>query len=152
MNTKRFKITLSEEERNTVDKILSENTEDARVLLRAKILSLSDCNNGPELPIMQIAEAAGTSKQTVIKIRNIYHEQGFQIALNVLERKGYTCCATNNPELLQHIKEIISETPPNGRKKWSLRMISAECIKRGYSDCIVSTTVMDILKRNHIQL
>ena len=152
MNTKRFKISLSEDERNTIDKILSENTEDPRVLLRAKILSLSDCNNGPELPIMQIAEAAGTSKQTVIKIRNIYHEQCFQIALNILERKGYTCCVTNNPEMLQHIKDIISSTPPNGRKKWSLRMICAECIKRGYSDNIASSTVMEILKRNNIQL
>ena len=88
MNTKRYKIALSDEERDIANKIVSENSEDSKVILRAKILLLSDSSNAPELSIMQIAEAAGTSKQTVTKIRSICHEQGFHIALRVLDRKG----------------------------------------------------------------
>lgn len=152
MNTKRYKIILSDEEREIATKIVSENIEDSKIILRAKILLLSDSSNIPELSIMQIAEAAGTSKQTVTKIRNIFHEQGFHIALNVLDRKGYECCITNSQEFLQYIKEIISEPPTNGRSKWSLRMICSECVKKGYVDCISPATVMEILKRNGITL
>ena len=152
MNTKRYKITLSDEERDIANKIVSENLEDSKVILRAKILLLSDSSNTPELSIMQIAEAAKTSKQTVTKIRSIYHEQGFHIALRVLDRKGYECCITNNPDFLQHINEIISEQPAKGRSKWSLRMNCSECVSRGYVDVIAPATIMEILKRNNITL
>ena len=152
MNTKRYKITLSDEERDIANKIVSENLEDSKVILRAQILLLSDSSNTPELSIMQIAEAAKTSNQTVTKIRTIYHEQGFHIALRVLDRKGYECCITNNPDFLQHINEIISEQPAKGRSKWSLRMICSECVSRGYVDVIAPATIMEILKRNNITL
>ena len=43
MNTKKYKIVLSDRERSIVNSILSEQKEDSKVLLRAKILLLSNC-------------------------------------------------------------------------------------------------------------
>lgn len=152
MNTKKFKITLSDNERAVIDSILSEQKEDSKVLLRAKILLLSDASNSPELSIQQIADATGTTRQTVTKIRSIYHEQGFDVAINVLEKSEYTSCPLNNPDFLQKIMDIIRSSPPSGRFKWSLRAIGNECVKRGYVDYISPTTIAKILTKNNITL
>jgi len=152
MNTKRYKIALSDREQSIVKSILSEQKDDSKVLLRAKVLLLSDARNSPELSIQQIADAAGTTRQTVTKIRNIYHEQGFDIAINVLERSEYFSCPLNNVDFLQKIMDIISSSPPSGRFKWSLRSIGNECVKRGYVDYISPTTISKILAKNNITL
>ena len=152
MNTKKYKITLSDNERSIVQSILSEQKEDSKVLLRANILQLSDTTNYPELSIQQIADEAGTTRQTVTKIRNIYHEQGFDIAINVLKKTEYKSCPLNNPDFLQKILDIIHSSPTNGRSKWSLRSIGDECVKRGYVDYISPTTISKILAKNNITL
>lgn len=152
MNTKKYKIVLSDREQSIVNSILTEQKDDPKVLLRAKVLLLSDASNSPELSIQQIADAAGTTRQTVTKIRNIYHEQGFDIAINVLERSEYFSCPLNNVDFLQKIIDIISSSPPNGRSKWSLRSIGNECVKRGYVDYISPTTISKILAKNNITL
>ena len=152
MNTKKYKIVLSDHERSIVKSILSEQKEDSKVLLRAKILLLSDTSNSPELSIQQIADEAGTTRQTVTKIRTIYHEQGFDIAINVLERSEYISCPLNNKDFLQKIMDIIRSSPPNGRSKWSLRAIGNECVNRGYVDYISPTTISKILAKNNITL
>ena len=152
MNTKKYQIILSDNERSIVNSILSEQKEDSKVLLRAKILLLSDTSNNPGLSIQQIADEAGTTRQTVTKIRNIYHELGFDIAINVLEKSEYTSCPLNNQEFLQKIMDIIRSSPPNGRSKWSLRSIGDECVKRGYVDYISPTTISKILVKNNITL
>ena len=152
MNTKKYKIVLSDRERSIVNSILSEQKEDSKVLLRAKILLLSDTSNSPELSIQQIADEAGTTRQTVTKIRTIYHEQGFDIAINVLEKSEYASCPLNNQEFLQKIMDIIRSSPPNGRSKWSLRSIGNECVRRGYVDYISPTTISKILAKNNITL
>ena len=152
MNTKKYKIVLSDHERSIVKSILSEQKEDSKVLLRAKILLLSDTSNSPELSIQQIADEAGTTRQTVTKIRTIYHEQGFDIAINVLEKSEYTSCPLNTQEFLQKIMDIIRSSPPNGRSKWSLRSIGNECVRRGYVDYISPTTISKILAKNNITL
>ena len=152
MNTKKYKIVLSDHERSIVKSILSEQKEDSKVLLRAKILLLSDTSNSPELSIQQIADEAGTTRQTVTKIRTFYHEQGFDIAINVLEKSEYTSCPLNTQEFLQKIMDIIRSSPPNGRSKWSLRSIGNECVRRGYVDYISPTTISKILAKNNITL
>lgn len=152
MNTKKYKIVLSDHERSIVKSILSEQKEDSKVLLRAKILLLSDTSNSSELSIQQIADKAGTTRQTVTKIRTIYHEQGFDIAINVLEKSEYASCPLNNQEFLQKIMDIIRSSPPNGRSKWSLRSIGNECVRRGYVDYISPTTISKILAKNDITL
>ena len=152
MNTKKYKITLTTEEKELAKQILSDGIEDASVLTRAKILLLSDTSTVPEKSIVEIAEEAGTSRQTVIKIRSICFERGFQIALRELDRSGYKSYAVNDSELLKRIQEIISEPPVSGRSKWSLRSVCNECVSRGYVKHIVPSTIMKILKKNNIQL
>lgn len=50
------------------------------------------------------------------------------------------------PEIAHQIREIAASTPPDGKKKWSSRMLCAEVEKRGILEHIVSSTVCKILR------
>ena len=152
MNTKKYKINLTADEKELAEQILSDGTENASVLIRAKVLLLSDASNIPEKSIVEIAGEAGTSRQTVIKIRSICFERGFQVALHELVRSGYKSYAVNDSDLLEKIQNIINTPPVGNRSKWSLRSICQECINRGYVEHLAPSTVMKILERNNIQL
>jgi len=145
-------IMLSDKERELLDKIIKEGTEDSNTILRAKILQLSDSTDKPALSLVKIAELTGTSRQTVTKIRNICSEKGFDAALHVLERNRNRNCKNRSTELLNQIKQIISEPPKDGHSKWTIRSLASECIERGYVDYIAPPTLMRILHQNNIQI
>ena len=152
MALKSYTITLTDEEREIAQKIITDTTEDALTVVRANVLLLSDSNYIPELSVTKIAELAGTSRQVVTKIRNMFHEHGFKTAVHVLPNTAGESRAINNPELLINVKKILGEAPPNGRKRWSLRMICSECTQRGYIDKISPQTMMRLLDKNGILL
>ena len=152
MALKSFTITLTDEEREIANKIIADTTEDPLTIVRANVLLLSDSNHIPELSVTKIAELTGTSRQVVTKIRNIFHERGFLTAVHVLPNTPGESRAINNPELLINLKKILGEAPPNGHKRWSLRMICSECTQRGYIDKISPPTMMRLLDKNGITL
>lgn len=152
MNKPVFQITLSPHENEIIESILNDVKSDPQVLLRARVLQLSNIKDPKPLQINEIAKIAGTSKQTVIKLRRIYQNHGFDIAITVRQRGGYDKCKKNDDVLLDHIKDIIAEPPHDGRKRWTLQTICDECQRRGYVSSISAPTVMKILKKNNIQL
>lgn len=152
MALKSYTITLTDEEREIARKIIADSNEDPLTIVRANVLLLSDSNHIPDLSVTKIAELVGTSRQVVTKIRNVFHERGFVTAVHVLPNTPGESRAINNPELLRNVKKILGETPPNGRKRWSLRMLCSECTQRGYIDKISSQTMMRLLNKNGISL
>lgn len=145
-------IKLTEQERTLINQIISDGTEDQATIFRARILLLSDSTNNPPLSVVKIAELTGTSRQTVTKIRNIYRDEGFDVAIKVLERNRNRHCKERSNDLLERIKQIISEPPKNGRSHWTIRSICSECIERGYVDYIAPPTLMRILHKNNIKI
>ena len=152
MALKSYTITLTEEEREIANSIIADNTEDTLTIVRANVLLLSDSNHIPELSVTRIAELTGTSRQVVTKIRNVFHEHGFNTAIHVLPNTPGESRAINNPELLRNVKSILLETPPVGHKRWSLRMVCSECVQRGFIDKISPQTMMRLLGKNGISL
>ena len=152
MALKSYTITLTDEEREIANKIIADTTEDPLTVVRANVLLLSDSYHIPELSVTKIAELVGTSRQVVTKIRNVFHERGFLTAVHVLPNTPHERRANKNPELLCNVKKILSESPPSGRKRWSLRTLCSECTQRGYIDKISSQTMMRLLNKNGISL
>ena len=71
MPVKKYSIELSKEERDLLNKIVEENTEPEKVIMRSKILLLSDANTNPKImPVLDLAEYLGTTAQYYGKYEN----------------------------------------------------------------------------------
>lgn len=110
------RVTLTNEEKTTLQKIIDENKESERSVLRAKILLESDVSNNEKYSIPKLAEKLGTTHTTVQTVRTAYATGGLEEAVF---RKKRTVEAINrriNPAVTEQILQMASEEPPEGFK------------------------------------
>ncbi len=144
----KYHIDLSDAERSLLTKIVCEKKESDRTIMRARILLMSEATQKEKLSIKKLAEILGTTDTTIQTVRTEFAMGGVEAAVY---RKKRTCDGYNSkitPEIARRIRELAASTPPEGKKKWSSRMLCAEAEKRGIVDHIVSSTVCKIIKNN----
>ena len=145
MANHKFDITLTDEERELLNKIIAEGKESNRTILRARILLLSDSNSGCNLTVIQLAKELGTSDTTVINTRRDYGTLGFEGAVY---RKARTRTRSSD-EIVEKIVELSKQRPPEGKKKWSLVLLCEESTRRGIVSSIKPTTMMHIMHEHN---
>ena len=141
----KYHIELSDSERSLLTKIVCEEKESERTIMRARILLMSEATQPEKVSIKKLAEILGTTDTTIKTVRTEYATGGVEAAVY---RKQRTCTGYNSKitPIVRQIREIAASTPPEGKKKWSSRMICAEAEMRGIVDHIVSSTVCKILR------
>src|SRR4051794_9299715 len=79
---KKYKVTLTAEERQQLSELIAAGKAAARVLAHARVLLKADAaDGGPAWPDERIAEAVEVSRATVERVRQRFVEQGLQPAL-----------------------------------------------------------------------
>ena len=141
MNTK-YPVTLSEEQRQYLEKITSSGEVRARQMKRAQILLKSDRN--VNWSYEQIRKAFDVSAVTIAKIRQTFVEQGLEAVLqrkkadreykHVLDGEGQA-----------HLIALACSEPPTGRAHWSLRLLQDSFVKLGHVDNISYETIRRVL-------
>jgi transposase len=142
---RRYKVTLTEEERAQLRKMLASGKAAARKLNHARILLYADqalagcCHPDP-----QIAETLGVSLSTVARVRQRFVEESFAAALQPRPRpRGAYKLA---PEAAAYIIEVAKGDPPRGRKRWTVRLLAERLIVAGYG-ALSHETVRQVLKK-----
>lgn len=154
MGKTKYLIDLSDNERNQLSTIINENSAGTSTITRAKVLFLSDIHHVPKLSIPVISNEVGVSRQTIVKIRNNYCQDGFDSALHEKVRdikSAYKKARCNNEELIEKIKALVQTAPPNA-KRWTVRSLCDECLARAYVKNISPATMMRLLKKNGITI
>lgn len=83
MPAKRYKVMLSEAERDELKELVSKGKAAARKLTHARILLLADeGEGGPAWKDRQIVEGLSSSQATVERVRQACVEEGLERALN----------------------------------------------------------------------
>lgn len=140
------KIKLEEEELQYLRNFVKKGNKDARELTRARILLLANKNKSDT----EIVEILDVGRNTVGRIKKRYLEGGLQSALEDKPRTGQPIKYTE-----KHIMEIIAQactTPPEGRKKWTLVLLSEELKKREEFKTINKESIRLILKKAKLNL
>src|SRR3984893_14161864 len=79
---KRYRVTLTQEERQDLQKLVSVGKGAARKLVRARIVLLADqAEGGPARPDPEIVEALGCGRATVERVRKLFVEEGLEATL-----------------------------------------------------------------------
>ena len=139
-------IELEEEELQYLRNFVKKGNRDARELTRARILLLANKNRSDA----DIVEILDVGRNTVGRVKKRYVEEGLQTALEDKTRTGQPVKYTE-----KHITEIIAQTcttPPEGRKKWTLVLLTEELRKREEFKTINKESIRLILKKAKLNL
>jgi transposase len=140
------KVTLGEKEVQYLKEFVKKGQKDAREITRARILLL--LNKGKM--DTEIVELLDVGRNTVGRIKKRYQEEGLQSALEDKPRTGQPVKYSE-----KHAAEIIAQactTPPEGRKKWTLVLLTEEMKKKEGFETINKESIRLILKKAKLNL
>jgi transposase len=146
MPAKKYRVFLNGKKRSTLKRIVNTGTEKARKLTRARILLLADESpHGPSKRDKEIAEALGICANTVGLTRQHFTEGGIEGSLNEKPRSGRPREFTGREEA--KLTLIACSEPPEGRNRWSVRLLTEKLVELDVVDSISRESVRKYLKK-----
>jgi transposase len=145
---KRYVVRLERSERERLQRLVSVGKGAARKLTHARVLLQADqSTEGPGWTDERIAEGLGVTIRTIEQIRQRFVEEGPESAL---ERKKR--CRPAVEPLLDGAKEarliaVSCSKPPEGRRRWTLRLLADRLVELNIVDSISYETVRRTLKK-----
>lgn len=140
----KYKVKVTDAERSELLSLLSKGEHNARIIKRANILLLSD--QGKTAP--EIVENLPVSKQTVYNIRKRFVQEGLDSALHDKPRPGAK--PRIQPEQEAHVIALACTEPPDGRERWTLRLLTNKIVQLGIVEEVSRETVRRTLKKTSL--
>jgi transposase len=143
----KYRVTLTEEERADLQELVSRGKAAARALTHARILLKADAGeDGPAWSDEAIAEALDVSLSTLHRVRQRFVEESLDAALHRRPPSKPTPCKLDGHQEAQLIALACSEAP-EGRAKWSLRLLAEKMVEFGYVADVSHELVRRTLKK-----
>jgi putative transposase len=139
------RVQLSARDRQQVAAMLGKGRESARVLRRALILRQLD----REEKIMQVARNVGVSRKAVRAIGRRYRDEGLESALHEKPRPGRQRAL--DVKQSQRIIAMVCGPPPEGRGRWSVRLIAEEAVQRKLVPRVGRETIRVLLESHELK-
>lgn len=144
---KKYIVRLTEDERLHLENLIHTGKVAASKRLHAQILLKADIGDlGDKWQDKQISEAFGITIRTVERIRERLFKEGLESALNratsarVRERKI-------DGENEAHLVALMCGDAPDGRSRWTLRLLGQSMVELGYVENISHETIRQALKK-----
>ena len=144
----RYKVTLSEQERQMLQEIATRGKHSSQKVLNALILL--GCDEGPfqnrKLTAQELTGVLPVSMKKVDRVKRRFVERGLEEAL--VKRKAerqYLRKADGDFEA--HLVALSCSKPPKGHARWSLRLLADKMVQLEYTDSISYETVRRVLKK-----
>jgi len=140
------KIELRKEERDFLEEFVRKGMKKARAIARANVLLLADEGYSAK----SISKVTKVHRQSVWRIKKRYIEEGLESVLEEKPRPGQPKKYTE-----KHEAEIIATacaSPPRGRKRWTIRLLTEEARKRPGLGTINRESIRLVLKKAGLSL
>ena len=143
---KAFTVKLTEVERRHLQAVSAAGTTPARQGLHARILLKADQSDaGPQWSDARIGEALDVSRATVERVRKQYVTAGLDAAL--VRRRPPPRLRKVDGAGEAYLIATACSAPPEGHKRWTLRLLAGKLIELEQVDTISHETVRQILKK-----
>jgi transposase len=150
---KRYRVTLTKEEREKLVSISKKGKHRSQKILNTLILLNSDdgeyqvkrSKNEDISNILQI------SMRKIDRIKKRFVEEGLEIAINGTKAKRvYAKKADGDFEA--HLVALSCSEPPEGFSRWSLRLLADKVVELNYVDSISHESIRRVLKKTKLNL
>jgi hypothetical protein len=142
---KKYHVRLTDEHRQKLQDLIRSGEAPARRIARGRILLKVD-ENGPSFTDDEAAEACEVCAGTVARVRRLYDTEGFERALYRKKPDRDYDRKIEGEEEARLIALACSE-PPEGRKRWSLRLLADKMVELGHVEELSYGTVRRALKK-----
>lgn len=144
---KKYIVTLTQEERQELQTMLSKGRAAARKLAHARILLKADASEGgPAWNDDAIAEGLEVGRATVERVRKQFVEEGLEAALDRRKpRRQYQRKLDGDGEA--HLIALACSQAPEGRSRWTLRLLADRMVQLEQVDHLSHETVRQVLKK-----
>ena len=146
---KKYRVTLTEDERTMLTTLINAGTAPARTLTHARILLKADqAPGGPAWPDQAIHDALDVGLSTIARVRERFVEESIEAAL---QRRTP---ARTRERLLDgseeaHLLALTCSPPPAGQERWSLRLLADKMVELEYVPQVSHETVRQTLKKTN---
>ena len=150
MSKKRYQVDLTAGERSELEGLIKRGNRVAgRKRLHAQALLKADEGGlGPSWTDARISEAYDIATNTVKSIRQRFVEQGLESALNRKQRINPPRPRKLDGAAEARLIATVQGPPPEGRSRWTLRLLSDRIVELGISDEPVSHSAIGrVLKK-----
>ena len=144
---KKYLVRLTEDERTYLKSLIHKGKVAAHKRLHAEILLKADLGElGEKWQDKQIGETFGLSTRTVERVRERLVREGLESALNraapVRARKRKI-----DGENEAHLVALLCGDAPEGRSRWTLRLLGRRMVELGYVESVAHETIRQALKK-----
>lgn len=149
---KKYRVTLTGEERQELTELISKGKGAARKLLHARILLKADSSPHHEgWKDSEISRALEVSISTIERVRERFVVEGLQAAL---ERKLPTREYKRklNGEQEARLVTLACSQPPEENPRWTLKLLAEKMVELEIVDSVCSETVRQTLKKMNLSL
>lgn len=148
----KYKVTLTDDERQVLTALVSKGKAAARTLTHARILLKADAApGGPNWEDNQITAALDLERTTVYRVRAAFVEEGLQAALNRKRPTGRQYRKLDGAQEARLVA-LACSTPPEGRQRWTLQLLADKFVELKAVDSIGRECVRTTLKKTNLSL
>jgi len=149
----RYTVTLTREERDSLDKFSKTGTKAARSVLLARALLLVDGGeHGPRLTEEQVSEATGLSCRPIERLKKRFVEEGLDAALERKRRESPPNPVKFDGAFEARLIALACSEPPEGRARWTVRLLADKAVELAITDAVSPMTVCKTLKKTSFSL
>jgi hypothetical protein len=145
---KRYKVTLTGEERQQLETIVKKGNHKAAKYRRAQTLLAADESRGGKMwTDERIHDAYGMSVRQIERLRKAFVEEGFSIAVN--GRPPQPRVPKFDGDAEAHLIALACGKAPEGQIRWTLRLLADKMVEMEYVEDMSHESVRQLLKKRN---
>src|SRR6516165_4180827 len=148
MPPKKYRVTLTPEERDRLTALVSAGKRSALTVTRARILLKADqAEGGPAWDDARIAEALDCGLRTVERVRQRFVERGLEPALGRKPQDRPSRERKFDGAAEARLIALACSAPPAGRARWTLKLLADKLVELELFASVSDETVRRVLKK-----
>lgn len=145
----KYQVVLTESEKKKLKKIISKGKSSAKEIMHANVLLALDESSGKRLGEHDVAGQFHIHFQTVHTVKKTFATQGLDAAIGRKPRTSPPVPAKITGDVEARIIALSCSEPPEGRTKWTLRLLADKVVELEIIDSISYVSVSQVLKKTN---
>ena len=150
---KRYRVTLTEEERGRLSKMTRDGKTPSKKFLNARALLLCDASEeGPHWRVADVAEALSVSPRKIEHLKKRFVEDGLEVAIGRKVREKPPIEARYDGVFDARLTQLACSEAPQGHKRWTVRLLSEKVVELRIAPTCSPMAVCRSLKKMNYNL
>jgi len=153
LRIEKYIVKLMEAERSHLQRLINKGKSPAKRLLKARILLKADESElGESWSDGRIIKALDTNETMVWRVRRQFVEEGLEAVLSRKQRETPAITPIFDGEKTARLTALACSTPPEGRARWTLRLLEDKVVELGVVERASDNTIGRVLKKTRCNL